>query len=421
MKRRRFLGNLLVLGAAEAITGILAPPGWVIREAQALSGKTLVVVFLRGGCDGLNVVVPHGDDTYHRLRPGIRIPAPGPGAVYPAIDLDGFFGLHPALDGLAERFFEGQVALLPAVHHPEATRSHFEGQDYLERAGVFDGAGWLNRHLAAMGADGTGFEGLALGRGVPLALRGNVPVGSLSSLVSATLSADPLEEARLLDILGRHYDQGAASSSAAERLIRDSGAVALEQIGLLRSMNPESYQPAAGASYPAGDLGQRLRDIAFLVKQGVGLEVATIDFGGWDTHFAQGAGEPDGRQALLLASLGAGIQALLTDLGSLAGQVCVLVMSEFGRTAAQNGSGGTDHGNAAAWIVAGGGVRGGLYLGAQGWPGLEPDQLREGRDLMHTIDYRDVLAEILVGHLGSTRLAGVLPGHVRTPVGFMGA
>lgn len=420
MKRREFLGSLLALGAAEAVTGVFAPPGWIIREAHAFSGRTLLVVFLRGGCDGLNVVVPHGDDTYHRLRPAIRIPAPGPGAVHPAIDLDGFFGLHPVLGGLAERFFEGQVALLPAVHHPEATRSHFEGQDHLERAGVFDGAGWLNRHLAAVGASGTGFEGVALGRGVPLALRGSVTVGALSSVVSATLSGNPLEEARLLDFLGRQYGQGVASSGATERLIRDTGAVALEQIGLLRSMNPESYQPAPGVAYPAGDFGQRLRDIAFLVKQGVGLEVATIDFGGWDTHFAQGAGEPDGRQALLLASLGAGIQALLTDLGSLAGQLCVLVMSEFGRTAAQNGSGGTDHGNAAAWIVAGGGVRGGIYPGPQGWPGLEPDQLREGRDLRHTIDYRDVLAEILVGHLGTPRLADVLPGHTRTPVGFMG-
>jgi uncharacterized protein (DUF1501 family) len=417
MKRRNFLGGVATLAAVQALGGLIAPPGWIIRPAHAFNGKTLLVVFLRGACDGLNVVVPYGDDEYHRLRPAIRIPPPG--AEFAAIDLDGFFGFHPQLAGLAELYHEGLVAVLPAVQYANASRSHFEGQELIERTGVFDGSGWLNRHLQSVGGGDNGLAGLALGRSVPFALRGAVPVGALTGLVSATLSGDPAEEARLMQVLARHHQHDVLEGTADPELrVRQGGAIGLANLGLIRSLQPESYQPAPGVVYPETDFGRRLRDVAFLVKNSVGLEVASTDMVGWDTHFNQGAGGPEGRQAVLLAELGAGLHALMTDLGSRTRDLCVVVMTEFGRTAKQNASGGTDHGNASAWFVIGGGVEGGIHLGPTGWPGLLPDQLRDGRDLMHTVDYRDILAEVLVNHLGDEDVDAVLPAHAPTPLGL---
>jgi uncharacterized protein (DUF1501 family) len=418
MKRRKFLGGMATLTAIQALGGLVTPPGWVIRPAHAFNGKTLLVVFLRGACDGLNVVVPYGEDAYHRLRPAIRIPPPGP--EFSAIDLDGFFGFHPQLTGLAELYHDGLVAVLPAVQYANASRSHFEGQELIERTGVFDGSGWLNRHLQSVGGGDNGLAGLALGRSVPISLRGTVPVGALTGLVSATLSSDPGEEARLLDVLARHYKNELPDATAdAERRVRQGGAIGLANLGLIRSLQPESYQPAPGVVYPETDYGRRLRDVAFLVKNSVGLEVASTDMVGWDTHFNQGAGNPEGRQAILLAEFSAGMHALMTDLGPRASDLCVVVMTEFGRTAKQNASGGTDHGNASAWFVIGGGVAGGIHLGPTGWPGLETNQLRDGRDLMHTVDYRDILAEVLAKHLGDGSIDAVLPGHSPVPLGIL--
>ncbi|MGD9602835.1 MAG: DUF1501 domain-containing protein [Gammaproteobacteria bacterium] len=407
--RRQFLRSLWHAGAFAGMS--TAAPRWVLRAAHAAgTGHTLLVVFLRGGCDGLNVVVPYGDDAYHRLRPTLRIPAPTSGLSDSALELDGFFGLHPALRGVHGLYRLGRVALLPAVHYPDASRSHFESQALIEQATATDGSGWLNRYLYAT-ARHSDLQGIAFAQRTPAALRGPVLVRTLQDLASGALSADPAEEAQLLARLGGHAD-AVPGDTAALAGLRVANALALQDLGLLRSLGAERYVPAGGVTYPAGEFGTALRDTAFLVKSAVGLEVATIDLGGWDTHVQQGAGAPDGRQARALALLDSGLTALMTDLAAHAADVTVLVMTEFGRTAEQNASGGTDHGNASAWMVLGGRVRGGLYLGATGWPGLTPDRLREGRDLAHTLEFRVVMAEVLTRALAlpTSALAGVLPG-----------
>jgi uncharacterized protein (DUF1501 family) len=418
--RRRFLSH--ACRAAFATCAAYQAPRWLIRSAEAAeTERTLLTIFLRGGCDGLNCVVPYADDDYHRMRPTIRVPAPGPGAQDPALKLDDYFGLHPMLRGLSTLYNQGRLAVLPAVHYRDASRSHFEGQATLEQAGAVDGSGWLNRYLLATGAS-SALRGVALAQNAPDALKGELPVRILNSLRASSLSEDPDEEARLNAVLHEQYRplQGAAESVAL-RAIRQSGALALQDLGFLRALGAADYRPSGGASYPSNLLGTQLQDAALLVKAELGLRVATIDFGGWDTHTAQGNGAPDGRQARALAELDAGLTAFMTDLGSHASRVAVLVMSEFGRTADQNASGGTDHGNAAAWFVLGGAIRGGIYNGATGWPGLAREQLRDGRDLAHALEFRAVMAELLIRHLDlpAAALPMVLPGSAVAPIGFL--
>lgn len=418
--RRAFLRR--AMHGALAGTAALGAPRWVFRAAEAATtNHSLLCIFLRGGCDGLNVVVPHGDDEYHRLRPSIRIPSPGAGAVDAVLDLNGYFGLHPALSGLRALYDQGRLAILPSVHYPNASRSHFESQAALEQAGGASGTGWLNRYLAATGGS-PGLRGLALAPSTPDSMKGRIQVRALNSLSSAVLSKSPEEEAKLVAALRPQYaPRTPASESEALAKLREAGALALDDLEFLRSLGAASYAPAAGASYPETLLGLRLRDAAMLIKQGLGLEVATIDMGGWDTHVGQGNGSPDGRQSRLLAELDAALTALMNDLGPQASRVTVLVMTEFGRTFAQNANGGTDHGNASAWFVLGGSVRGGIYHGPGGWPGLSPAQLRDGRDLAHSLEFKQVMANLLTARLGlgAAQLPTVLPDTVTGSIGFV--
>lgn len=418
--RRRFLSY--ASRAALAASATCQAPRWLIQSATAAgTERTLVTVFLRGGCDGLNCVVPYADDDYHRMRPTIRIPAPGPGAQDPAVNLDGYFGLHPVLRGLATQYNQGRLAVLPAVHYHAASRSHFEGQTTLEQAGAVDGSGWLNRYLRATGTT-SALRGVALAQSAPEAFKGELPVRVLNNLQATSLSNDADEEIRLNAVLHEQYrTRASAADSAALHAIRESGALALQDLGFLRTLGAADYRPGGGAIYPSNLLGTQLRDAALLIKAGLGLRVATIDFGGWDTHVAQGNGAAEGRQARALAALDAGLTAFMIDLGSHASHVAVLVMTEFGRTADQNANGGTDHGNAAAWFILGGAVRGGIYNGATGWPGLAREQLRDGRDLAHTLEFRAVMAELLIRHLGLPKAAlpTVLPGSAVAPIGFL--
>jgi len=420
INRRNFLNRALSVVAATAVTPLA--PNWVIRTAAAATtDKTLLCIFLRGGCDGLNCVVPHGDDEYHRQRPSIRIPSPGPGATDAALNLDGYFGLHPALRGLFSLYGQGKVALLPAVHFPNASRSHFENQAALEAAGATDGSGWLNRYLVATGG-GNGLRGVALAPSAPDALKGSIQVRTLNNLGTSVLSRYPDEESRLVSTLStQHQARPAGSEPAVLAQLRESGALALQDLQFLRELGASTYAPGGNAVYPATGLGARLRDAALLIKGGYGLEVATIDFGGWDTHVGQGNGGVSGRQARLLAELDAGLTALMTDLGPAASKVTVLVMTEFGRTLAQNANAGTDHGNASSWFVLGGAVRGGIYSGPAGWPGLAPEQLRDGRDLRHSVEFNNVMAELLLRHLSmpSQLISTVLPGTSTTTLGFI--
>lgn len=412
MHRRVFVKS----GALALVTMGLSPSflrrsAFAAPLAYARNGKVLVCLFQRGAADALNVVVPHGEAAYYRLRPNIGIARPRAGDSATALDLDGFFGLHPALASLHRLYADGLLAPIHAVGSPGATRSHFDAQDYLEsgtpgRKSTREG--WLNRYLAVSGtcesctpvADPapSPFRAVAMTAQTPRILDGPAPAVAMSSLGDFTVRATGASAERLEAL----YRTGSAD------LVHASGQEMFEAVKLLRSANPHRYRPAPGADYPRSPFGQRLREIAQLIKAGVGLEVAFADVGGWDTHVNQGG--VTGQLAVRLRDFGESIAAFVTDLGDRMDDVVILTMSEFGRMARQNGTGGTDHGHAGAMIVIGGRVAGGRVHGR--WPGLAPEQLFEGRDLALTTDFRAVFSEVLSRHMGAADLSAVFPGYV---------
>ncbi len=363
-------------------------------------GRVLVCLFQRGAVDGLSMVVPHGDAQYYRERPRIAVPA---GEV---LDLDGHFGLHPTLGGLMPLWRQGTLAIVHAVGSPDATRSHFDAQDYMESGtpgikGTRDG--WLNRHArhAAEHRD-TPFQSVAFGPQLPRILTGSTPALAISDLRAFGIKT---RRSGARDRLTRAFEE--LYEASATGIVASSAAEGFEAVRTLRKINPAQYRPEHGAEYPNGRLGRSLQQIAQLIKADVGLENAFADVGGWDTHIAQGGSQ--GQLASRLREVGDGLGAFARDLGERMKDVVVLTMSEFGRTVSENGSGGTDHGHGTAMLVIGGGVRGGRLVGR--WPGLAPDERFEGRDLAVTTDFRDLFGEILARHAGDTHLDAVFPGY----------
>ena len=405
MQRRVFLRS----GAFALVTLGLNPTflrrtAFATQLRAAARGKVLIVLFQRGAADALNMVVPHGDADYYALRPTIAIPRPNvrDGA---ALELDGFFGLHPALGPLRPLWERGILAPIHAVGSPSATRSHFDAQDYME-SGTPDVKstpdGWLNRYLAARGtcaecdAKATAFRAVTMTAQTPRILTGPSPVIAMSSLDEFTVRATGSDVERLEAL----YRTGRAD------IIHGAGAETFDAVKMLRAANPQRYRPENGAMYPRSQFGQRLLQIAQLVKAGVGLEVAFADVGGWDTHVNQGGAT--GQLAQRLDDFAGAVAALVTDLGDRMGDVLILSMTEFGRMARQNGNGGTDHGHAGAMFVIGGAVKGGKVYGR--WPGLAREQLYEGRDLALTTDFRAVFDEVVRSHLGAADVSAVFPG-----------
>ena len=323
------------------------------------------------------------------------------------MDLDGFFALHPALAPFYRLYQQGHLAIVNAAGSPHNTRSHFDAQDFMETAtpGVKSTTdGWLNRHLSSQSeADATPFRAVALGSSLPRTLRGRAPALAMSSIREFRVLAG---EERFRTLYG-----GDGSD-----FLYGTGQEMLGAIEFLRRANPEQYRPARGIEYPRSRFGQSLRQIAQLIKAGIGLEVAFADLGGWDTHARQGS--LSGQLPNRLADFGRGIAALYADLGDRMEDVVILTMSEFGRTAAENGNRGTDHGHANAMFVMGGMVRGGKVYGK--WPGLGREQLYEGRDLALSTDFRDVFAELIASHLGNQNLSAVFPGFDAQPANFPG-
>ncbi|MDB4905388.1 MAG: hypothetical protein JWO05_172 [Gemmatimonadetes bacterium] len=384
---------------------------------RGANGKTLICLFQRGAADALNVVVPHGDASYYRLRPNIAIARPSASAVNSAIDLDGFFGLHPALRPLKPLWDRGMLAPVHAVGSPSSTRSHFDAQDYMESGtpdnkGTADG--WLNRLLATRGTcedcsthAPSPFRAVAMTQQTPRILEGPAPTVAMNSLDEFTVRTNGSQADRLEAL----YRTGSAD------VVHAAGNEMFEAVKILRAANPQKYSAEHGADYPSSPFGQRLRQVAQLIKSDVGLEVAFADVGGWDTHVNQGGAT--GQLALRLDDFARSIAALVTDLGDRMGDVAIMTMSEFGRTARQNGSGGTDHGHASALFVIGGNVHGGKQVFGR-WPGMEPEQLYEGRDLALTTDFRSVFAEVATRHLGAQKLDSVFPGFDPKPSQFLG-
>jgi uncharacterized protein (DUF1501 family) len=382
--RRHFLK-----GAGAALTAFALP--LAPRVARAAQGEpALVVLYLRGAADGLNLVIPTGDPYYYALRPDIQV-APGS-----EVALGGFYGLHPALAALQPLYAEGDLAFVHAAGSPDGTRSHFKAQDYMELAAPGNpgvGDGWLNRTLSSLGAPDI-WTGISIGPASVLALSGASPSLAMSSIEGLVLEASDAQRATL---------EAMYAAPANDDLARASQE-AFEAIDVIGTVPTESE-----VDYPAGGLGEAMRDAAALLRADIGVRVLAVDVGGWDHH----EGEV-GALSGVAPPLAGSIAAFRDDLGSHWERTCVLAMTEFGRTAAQNGSAGTDHGHGSVMFAAGGGVAGGRVITKDDvWPGLAPGDLHEGRDLAVTTDFRDVFAEVLHRHLGIA-VAGVspiLPGH----------
>lgn len=403
LTRRVFLKNgslaMLSLGFA---------PAFFERATQASQArrKILVTVFQRGAVDGLNMIVPFGEKAYYQARPTIAIPEPGkPNG---ALDLDGFFGLHPRMSALHPYFKRGELAIVNATGSHDPTRSHFDAQDYMESGtpGVKSTRdGWLNRYLHAREhEEASAFRAVSLTQQLPRALQGSAPALAIDQLgrfgVRAGESGDMIQSS---------FE--AQYAAAADALLRPTGKDAFDAVKQLQSVDLSKYAPANGATYPNSGYGQALKQIAQLIKADMGLEVAFAESGNWDHHANEGP-----QIANRLDDFASGIAAFAQDLGDRMADVVVLTMSEFGRTVAENGARGTDHGHGNAMLLLGGNVKGGKMYGK--WPGLEREQRYEGRDLAITTDFRDVFSEALVGHLGARDTSRVFPGY--TPKARLG-
>jgi len=408
ISRRIFLRD----GSA-SLLGLSMVPGFLYRAAFAAepgfaSGKTFVVIFQRGGVDGLNMVVPFGDPHYYEYRPSIAVPAPSD-ARPSALELDGFFGLHPALRPLHALYGKGELAVVNAVGSPHPTRSHFEAQDYMESAVPGSrtvGDGWLNRYLHRnQHAEATSFRAVAMGPVLPKTLKGPAPALALGEMAPTGAVA---EMAPIYESLYDRESNALVSGTAKEMF---------DALRRLKEADPDRYAPPPEARYPNNEFGRSLRELAQIIKAGLGVEIAFVDIGGWDTHNNQGSIE-DGELPVRLQQFAQAIDAFYKDLGDRMGEVVILTMSEFGRTARENGNAGTDHGKANAMFVLGGGVKGGKVYGD--WPGLAPEQLNENRDLALTTDFRDVFSELLVGHLGCRDPNAIFPEFTPETARFKG-
>ncbi len=395
--RRTFLK-----GGAMAVVGTAAIPQFLTRAAfgaaAATANKRLVVVFQRGAADGLNIVIPHAESAYYAMRPSINIPR------QQVIDLNGFFGLHPSMSSLKPLWDQKHLAIVHAAGSPDETRSHFDAQDYMESGtpGLKStDDGWLNRSMQIQqGAPDSPFRAVALGTSLPRILAGKNPAVAVSNINGFGIAGGSPASAPIGNTFEAMYSQSVDS------VLHGTGRETFEAVKMLKSADPQKYTPAAGANYPKGRFGDAMRQTAQLIKSNLGVQVAFTDIGGWDHHVNEGAAE--GQLSNVLRDFSQAISAFWIDLGTLSEDTVLITMSEFGRTARENGNRGTDHGHANVMFVLGGAVRGGRVYGR--WPGLDNSQLHEGRDLALTTDFRTVVGESVARHLGNHDLNAVFPG-----------
>lgn len=384
--RRAFLkgGALAVLSC-----GWGGVPSFLVRTASAETRtprKTLVALFQRGAMDGLMAVQPLQDQALAELRPQLLLPSGGDSGL---LALDGRFGLHPGLGSLHQHFQEGSLAIVHGVGSPNHTRSHFDAQDYME-TGIPDrkgaDSGWLNRAVGLLGHEATPFQSVALTEATPKSLYGKNPTLAISSLDDFKLKTNSSQTGDSLEKLYAH---------ASQQALKRRGSEAFEAADVLSKKHYDAYRPSNGAVYPNSPLGRALKQIAFLIKAEVGLEVAFAESNGWDTH--RGQGKERGIFANRARDLGDSIHAFWTDLTQYRDQVVLMTMTEFGRTVGQNGSGGTDHGRGSCSFVLGNEVKGGKVYGQVA--SLERDNLEDQRDLPVTTDFRAMFAGVATKHL----------------------
>jgi uncharacterized protein (DUF1501 family) len=398
--------RIFLKGSALAMFGVGSLPAWLSRSLYAADSsetrkKILVAIFQRGAVDGLNMVVPFGEPRYYDLRPSIAIPRPD-GTPNSAVDLDGFFGLHPALSPLKPMYDARHLAIIDAVGSPDPTRSHFDAQDYMESGtpGFKSAAdGWLNRALPKESGPASPLRAVSLGDTLARSLRGH----------NDAVAVRNLNDFQVHDARGAATFESMYENSL-DTMLHSTGKETFNAVKIMQSIQKQTYVPASGANYGNGGFGKSLQQIAQLIKANVGVEVAFADIGGWDTHVNETGGQPtNGQLANNLAQFGQALAAFYQDLGDRMQDVTLVTMSEFGRTVKENGDRGTDHGHANVMFVLGGDVRGGKVYGD--WPGLQEEQLYEGRDLALSTDFRDVLSELVARHLGNTNLRSVFPGY----------
>jgi len=398
-------------GSALALFGVGAAPAWLSRSVYASEltpgkrKKVLVAVFQRGAVDGLNVIVPYGEKRYYDLRPSIGIPANS------VVDLNGFFGLHPALAPLKPMWDSHSLAIVDAVGSPDPTRSHFDAQDYMESGTPGLKAtreGWLNRALPLEAGKVSPVRAVSVGSNLARTLR-----GPNSAIAVSNLNDFQIQNAVGASTFESMYEQ------SLDTTLHGAAHETFDAMKMLQTIQKQPYAPAADVKYPKSKFSQSLQQIARLIKAEVGLEVAFTDIGGWDTHVNQVGAQPvQGQMANILGDFAESLAAFYRDLGDRMADVTVVTMSEFGRTAKENGNRGTDHGHANYMLAFGGGVHGGKIYGE--WPGLAEEQLYEGRDLALTTDFRDVLGELVARHLGNRNLNAVFPGYKPKMLGLLG-
>jgi uncharacterized protein (DUF1501 family) len=406
--RRIFLRN-----SAFAVVGTAAVPSFLTRAALGAvenGGRTkrLVVIFQRGAADGLNIVVPHAEPQYYAMRPSINIPRKS------VIDLNGFLGLHPSLSAFQPLWQQGHLAIVHAAGSPDTTRSHFDAQDFMETGtpGVkITEDGWLNRSLHGRpgGAQSSPFRAIALGPSVPRILSGSEPAVAMNNINDFSVGGKNPKASPAASAFEAMYDHSSDS------VLHGTGEETFDAVKMLKTADPGKYPAAPGANYPKGRFGDSLRQLAQLIKANLGVQVAFADISGWDHHVNEGSTE--GQLATVLTEFSESLAAFWIDLGDLMEDTIVVTMSEFGRTARENGNRGTDHGHANVMFAMGGPVKGGKVYGR--WPGLDQSQLYEGRDLALTTDFRQVIGEAVARHMGNKNLANVFPGYDNQPAQFL--
>ena len=416
MNRRNFLRYTAIASGS----ALLSSSGWMFRstaqaQTQTAPSRRLIVVFLRGAVDGLNVVVPYQEAAYYQARPNIAIPQPG--KVGGVLDLDHQFGLHPALASLMPFWQQGNLAFVHACGSPDPTRSHFDAQDYMESGTPGTKTtpdGWMNRLLGQL-SNHSPVQAVSLGAITPRILSGQMPVANLNLGKNAS-RALPLDRAQVSaafdrlysgkDALSQAYQEGKTSRQAFLNDLDSGKPMSDVQQPARSDLNTEMQQANNGAPLPNG-LTSDARQLAHMMVADPRIELAFLALGGWDTHVNQGGSQ--GQLATRLQALGQGIATLAQSLGSVYSNTTILVMSEFGRTVHENGNGGTDHGHGNVMWVMGGNVHGGKIYGE--WTGLAASQLHEGRDLEVTTDFRNVILPVLGHHfqLDDTKLSQIFP------------
>lgn len=407
LSRRR----LLQAGAAAALWSALGAPAWLPRvvfaDSDALTRDIIISIFLRGGADGLTLCAPFAEPAYYQKRPTLAVPPPDfKTSRGKSANLNGFFALPPAMAPLIHAYRAGHLAVVHATGSTDPSRSHFDAQRFMEigKPGATDVfTGWLGRHLDSAGAlkPNPSLRGIGIGYSIPKTLEGgplNTPVPNLASY---GITGPSSTRAARLGVLNQMY-------AGTQNPLLSSAQNTQKTISLLQAINFTGYQPGGGAVYPDSSFGRALKYTAALIRAQAGVEAVAIDKGGWDTHAQQGP--LIGAMATLMTDLAQGLAAFHADIVGSQHRVVVVVMSEFGRRVAENGSDGTDHGHGNAMFVIGQKIAGGKVLTQ--WPGLA--NLYQNLDLQVTTDFRDILAEIVQKRLGNSNLAQVFPGFTPT-------